>query len=85
MAIFYFSTRLLSIITLVLLLSLTNMVLRFTPDEDLFIRMGYTKHHKCPKKWITILKDKDFNFHPSRTADCVRMRAITLNIIKQNK
>ena len=32
-----------------------------------------------------MLKDKTLNFHPSRTRDSIRMRAVTLGLSKKKK
>ena len=54
--------------------------LRFTPEEDAFIRKGYLKYAKSTSRWANILKDSEYTFHNSRTRDSIRMRATTLKI-----
>ena len=46
---------------------------KFTPEEDEFLATGLKKYGK--KNWAAILKDKELNFHGSRTRDSLRMRA----------
>ena len=48
---------------------------KFTIKEDHFLRRGIAKYGA--KSWSLILKDKEFDFHPSRTRDALRMRADT--------
>ena len=55
---------------------------RFTSQEDSFLRLGCQKYAQSKSKWADILKDADYNFHPSRTRDALRMRAGTLRIGK---
>lgn len=59
--------------------------LRFTPEEDSFLRKGYVKYSKNPKVWAKILGDDDYKFHPSRGRDSLRVRATTLGISKKKK
>ena len=59
--------------------------LRFTMEEDAFIKKGYAKYAKCPTKWAKILSDSDYKFHPSRSRDSIRMRATTMGVTKAKK
>ena len=59
--------------------------LRFTPEEDAFLRKGYVKYSKSPKVWAKILADSDYKFHISRGRDSLRVRASTLGISKKKK
>ena len=58
-------------------------LLRFTPDEDLYLRRGTTKYGLG--QWSKILKDKDFVFHTCRTRDTLRVRADTLGLTKKKR
>ena len=46
---------------------------KFTKEEDEFLNLGIERYGR--KSWASILKDKDFNFHKSRTRDSLRVRA----------
>ena len=46
--------------------------IKFSEEEDGFLKQGINKHGRS---WASILKDKTFNFHASRTRDSLRMRA----------
>ena len=48
-------------------------IVKFTKEEDLFLKQGIKKHGH--KNWSIILKDSDYHFHPLRTRDSLRMRA----------
>ena len=48
-------------------------VLKFTAEEDAFLREGITKHGFGP--WTAILRDADFRFQDGRTADSLKKRA----------
>ena len=48
-------------------------VLKFTAEEDAFLREGITKHGFG--QWTAILKDADFRFQDERTADSLKKRA----------
>ena len=48
---------------------------RFTADEDRCLRMGIEKYGKGA--WSFILHDVNYNFHPARSRDSLRMRAET--------
>ena len=58
-------------------------LLRFTIEEDSFLRQGFQKYGKG--KWSHILKDKELKFHSSRTRDSLRMRADTIGITGKKK
>ena len=58
-------------------------LMRFTIEEDSFLRQGVQKYGKG--KWSHILKDKDLKFHPSRTRDSLRMRADTIGVSGKKK
>ena len=61
----------------------TPRLLRFTPEEDSFLRQGTKKYGLS--SWAKILKDEDFCFHQSRTRDALRVRAETLKIVQRKK
>lgn len=46
--------------------------IKFTMEEDRQLKLGIERHGKS---WTSILKDKEFQFHSSRTRDSLRMRA----------
>ena len=46
---------------------------KFTAEEDANLKHGIIKHGR--KGWASILKDKQYKFHHSRTRDSLRMRA----------
>ena len=46
---------------------------KFSAEEDAFLRRGIEKYGK--KNWSSILKDKSFSFHDTRSRDSLRMRA----------
>ena len=46
---------------------------KFTTKEDDYLISAIKKHGR--KSWSRILKDKNFEFHASRTRDSLRMRA----------
>ena len=48
-------------------------VLKFTKEEDDFLKEGITKHGFG--QWTAILRDDDFQFQPGRTADSLKKRA----------
>ena len=48
-------------------------VLKFTKEEDDFLREGITKHGFG--QWTAILRDGDFQFQEGRTADSLKKRA----------
>ena len=48
-------------------------VLKFTKEEDDFLREGITKHGFG--QWTAILRDDDFQFQDGRTADSLKKRA----------
>ena len=48
---------------------------RFTAEEDRFLKLGIQKYGKGA--WSTILHDANYNFHPARSRDSLRMRAET--------
>ena len=56
---------------------------RFTEAEDHFLRLGVKKYGYS--NWSKILKDKDYEFNPSRTRDSLRIRARTLKLKKKEK
>ena len=58
-------------------------ILRFTPQEDQFLRNGTAKYGLS--QWSKILKDKDYQFHPCRSRDSLRIRAETIGITKRKK
>lgn len=53
---------------------------RFTQEEDKALRAAVAKYGSG--KWAIILKDDAFKFHPCRTRDTLRIRAMTLGITK---
>ena len=58
-----------------ILRSQTNIrrVLKFTTEEDEFLKKGITKHGFG--QWTAILRDDDFQFQDGRTADSLKKRA----------
>ena len=48
-------------------------VLKFTKEEDDFLKGGITKHGFG--QWTAILRDHDFKFQDGRTADSLKKRA----------
>ena len=58
-------------------------LMRFSIEEDSFLRQGFRKYGKG--KWSHILKDKELKFHPCRTRDSLRMRADTIGICGKKK
>ena len=48
-------------------------VLKFTTEEDDFLKKGITKHGFG--QWTAILRDHDFEFQDGRTADSLKKRA----------
>ena len=48
-------------------------VLKFTAEEDAFLKEGITKHGFG--QWTAILRDHDFKFQDGRTADSLKKRA----------
>ena len=48
-------------------------VLKFTTEEDSFLKEGITKHGFG--QWTAILRDDDFQFQDGRTADSLKKRA----------
>ena len=48
-------------------------VLKFTKEEDDFLKEGITKHGFG--QWTAILRDDDFHFQEGRTADTLKKRA----------
>ena len=48
-------------------------VLKFTTEEDDFLKKGITKHRFG--QWTAILRDADFQFQDGRTADSLKKRA----------
>ena len=48
-------------------------VLKFTTEEDDFLKKGITKHGFG--QWTAILRDHDFKFQDGRTADSLTKRA----------
>ncbi len=57
--------------------------LTFTSEEDTFIKQGYAKYKATPSVWASILRDRQFKFHPSRKRDTIRVRATTLGLVKK--
>ena len=49
------------------------MFLKFTTQEDNFLREGITKHGFG--QWAAILRDHDLKFQDGRTADSLKKRA----------
>ena len=47
-------------------------VLKFTPDEDRFLKQGIKRHGIG--QWNAILRDSDFKFHYGRMADPLKKR-----------
>ena len=48
-------------------------VMKFTKEDDDFLKEGITKHGF--KQWTAILRDDDFQFQDGRTADSLKKRA----------
>lgn len=48
-------------------------VLKFTAEEDAFLKEGMTKHGFG--QWTAILRDSDFKFQEGRSADSLKKRA----------
>ena len=48
-------------------------VLKFTKEEDEFLKEGITKHGFG--QWTAILRDDDFQFQDGRTTDSLKKRA----------
>ena len=48
-------------------------VLKFTPDEDRFLKQGIKRHGIG--QWTAILRDRDFKFQDGRMADSLKKRA----------
>ena len=62
----------------------TGRNVKFTVEEDRFLKAGIDKHGKA---WSLILKENKSNFHTSRTRDTLRMRAESIafkNTIKRS-
>ena len=57
--------------------------IRYTPEEDSFLRDGVKKYGLG--RWSHILKDSEYTFHASRTRDSLRMRAETIGLSKKKK
>ena len=51
----------------------SRRVLKFTAEEDHFLKKGITKHGFG--QWTAILRDHDFKFQDGRTADSLKKRA----------
>ena len=47
--------------------------MKFTKEEDDFLKEGITKHGFG--QWTAILRDDDFQFQDGRTADSLKKRA----------
>ena len=56
---------------------------RFTPEEDMCIRMGIKKYGSS--NWSKILRDSEYRFASNRNRDSLRMRARTLKLIKKSR
>ena len=50
-----------------------HRVMKFTADEDDFLRRGINRHGYG--QWTAILRDSDFKFQEGRTADSLKKRA----------
>ena len=50
-----------------------HRVIKFTTDEDEFLKRGIDRHGYG--QWTAILRDSDFKFQEGRTADSLRKRA----------
>ena len=50
-----------------------HRVMKFTIDEDDFLKQGINRHGYG--QWTAILRDSDFNFQEGRTADSLKKRA----------
>ena len=50
-------------------------VLKFTAEEDYFLKEGITEHGFG--QWTAILRDLDFRFQEGKTADSIKKRAAT--------
>lgn len=51
----------------------TKKNVKFTAEEDRFLKQGIEKYGKGA--WALIIKDQNFTFHPSRTRDSLRVRS----------
>ena len=47
--------------------------MKFTADEDNFLKQGIKRHGYG--QWTVILRDSDFKFQDGRTADSLKKRA----------
>ena len=56
--------------------------IRFTPEEDNFLKQGERKHANSTTMWVDILQDEEYRFQPGRTSDALRMRH---NLLKTKK
>ena len=50
-----------------------HRVMKFTADEDHFLKRGIDRHGYG--QWTAILRDSDFKFQEGRTADSLKKRA----------
>ena len=50
-----------------------HRVIKFTTDEDEFLKRGIDRHGYG--QWTAILRDSDFKFQEGRTADSLKKRA----------
>ena len=50
-----------------------HRVMKFTTDEDEFLKRGIDRHGYG--QWTAILRDSDFKFQEGRTADSLKKRA----------
>ena len=58
-------------------------LLRFTPEEDKFLKEGTKKYGLS--NWSKILKDANFHFHACRTRDALRVRAETIGLTNRKR
>ena len=54
---------------------------KFSVEEDKFLKQGLCRYGKG--HWASILKDKEFKFHSTRTRDSLRMRADSAKFKRQ--
>ena len=59
--------------------------LLFSESEDADLRKGFKKYSHTANRWSNILKDPELKFHPNRSRDSIRTRAITLKLITRNR
>ena len=60
----------------------TRTRIHFTRDEDQYLRKGIEKYGRG--NWARILNDVDFEFHPCRNRNTLRIRADTAGFKAQH-